>query len=230
MTTQGALVGFEEMIDDVVVGGTGQGEVEAWLRALAPAGSMGEPKENRFFLESYLGLRAHGWEWREALCIGWMSLGRDDRGELRTVADLCDFLGVSRMWFYEHKARYDNEPAQGLNAWDWWAERLQLLRLRGSRLAEVDEAVYRRAVSGEGKAADRELYYKRAGVLVTRTEVSATVGQAVDVSALSDDELDAMLASQNVKALELDEDEGDCFADARNDRDEDDGDGDGDGG
>jgi hypothetical protein len=161
--------------------------LERWLEE----GSGGEGPD--WFLEGYRSLRARGWAAREAFCIAWLSLGRDDRGELGTVAELCDFLGVSRMWFYEHKARYDNEPVRGQNAWEWWAERLQLERLRGSRLADVDEAVYRRAVSEEGKAADRELFYKRAGVLVQRTELSASVGQAVDVSGLSDAELDALV-------------------------------------
>lgn len=200
---------------------TDPGEAEAWLQALVPVrrppvldgdgqeGAGGEAG-NRFFLESYMALRANGWGWREAFCIAWMSLGRDDRGGLNSVSDLCDYLGVSRMWFYEHKAKYENEPAQGLNAWDWWAERLQLARLRGHRLAEVDEATFKRAISGDGKAADRELYYKRAGVLVQRSEVSATVGQVVDVAALTDDELDAILAS-NRKALAVDdEDDGEA--------------------
>lgn len=192
---------------------TDPGEAEAWLRALVtgrPRAMFDEEAGNRFFLESYMALRANGWGWREAFCIAWMSLGRDDRGGLNSVSDLCDYLGVSRMWFYEHKAKYENEPAQGLNAWDWWAERLQLARLRGHRLAEVDEATFKRAISGDGKAADRELYYKRAGVLVQRSEVSATVGQVVDVAALTDDELDAILAS-NRKALAVDdEDDGEA--------------------
>lgn len=217
MSMQTALVGFE--VTDELVGGTPQDEVEAWLRALVPVKTIRtvredgtpteiqRPLENRFFLDGYLALRANGWAWREALCIVWMSLGRDDRGSLATVGDLCDFLGVSRMWFYEHKARYADEPAPGLNAWDWWAERLQLARLRGSRLAEVDEATFRRAVSAEGKAADRELYYKRAGVLVQRTEVAATVGQVVDVSELDEAALDALLAREG-KMLPSLEDEG----------------------
>lgn len=193
MSGQVVLAGFEGMVEvdhrDRLV----QDEAERWLRALAPV-RVETGAADRFFLEGYLALRARGWEWREAFCIVWLSLARDDRGGLATVAELCDYLGVSRMWFYEHKGRYENEPARGMNAWDWWAERLQLARLRGQRLAEVDEATYRRAVSYEGKAADRELYYKRAGVLVQRSEVTATVGQSVEVSELSDDELDALLA------------------------------------
>lgn len=203
------LDGFEEL---VVAGPERRdlAEVEAWLEALLPDPESrwgGEPPA-RFFLESYMGLRANGWGWREALCIAWMSLGRDDRGGLNTVADLCDFLGVSRMWFYEHKTRYENEPAQGLNAWDWWAERLQLARLRGHRLAEVDEATFRRAVSFDGKAADRELYYKRAGVLVSKSEVVATVGQTVDVAELDEAALDALLAREPGVLPEVVEGEG----------------------
>ena len=216
VSEQTALVGFEDLA--VVEAGRGQAEVEAWLAALEPAGESqtrlseidggklvarrADENEGRFFAESYLALRAQGWAWREALCVAWLSLGRDDRGELRTVQDLCDFLGVSRMWFYERKARYDGEPAPGMNAWDWWAERLQLGRLRGQRLAEVDEATFRRAASSEGKAADRELYYKRAGVLGADMNVQVAVGQQVDVSQLSDSELDALLAAEG-KAIPL---------------------------
>lgn len=180
----GELVQAEPAEDPAV-----QGEAEGWLREL-----VGEDAQGQFFAEGYLLLRASGWLWREAFCIAWLSLGRDDRGELGTVGELCGFLGVSRMWFYEHKARYDNEPVQGLNAWEWWAERLQLGRLRGQRLADVDEATYQRAASMGGKAADRELFYKRAGVLVQRSEVTATVGQVVDVAELDEAELDALLA------------------------------------
>ena len=191
---QVVLAGFDELVTPARER-TDPGQLEAWLQALAPLQQGdGEPVGNRWFLESYMSLRSNGWGWREAFCIAWQSLGRDDRGGLGSVADLCDFLGVSRMWYYEHKAKYENEPAQGLNAWDWWAERLQLARLRGHRLAEVDEATYRRAVSYEGKAADRELYYKRAGVLIQRSEVTATVGQVVDVAELDEAALDALLA------------------------------------
>lgn len=186
---QGVLTGLEGL---VVVDEEREralaSQTEEWLEGLQP--SLTGPQ---FFLESYLSLRSVGWSWREAFCIGWLSLGRDDRGSLATVGDLCDFLGVSRMWFYEHKARYEHEPAEGLNAWDWWAERLQLARLKGQRLAEVDEAVYNRAVSGDGKAADRELYYRRARVLQSGPDVTVNVGQAVDVRQATDAELDAIL-------------------------------------
>lgn len=203
MTGQGVFDGFE--LDEMEgAARREQSAAEAWLHSDAGRrlgdGALGTAALSQFFLESYETLKATGWAWREAFCIAWLSLGRDDRGGLETVNALCDFLGVSRMWYYEHKARYDNEPARGLNAWDWWAERLQLARLRGSRLAEVDEAVYQKAVSGMGKAADRELYYKRAGVLVNRSEVSASIGQTVDVAELTDDELDALLARDRQKA------------------------------
>lgn len=199
MSEQQTLVGFEDLVDEPAEDPVVQGEAEGWLRELVgeeahQSGGAHENGRGQFFAEGYLVLRASGWKWREAFCIAWLSLGRDDRGELGTVGELCGFLGVSRMWFYEHKARYDNEPVQGLNAWEWWAERLQLGRLRGQRLADVDEATFRRAASMEGKAADRELYYKRAGVLVQRSEVTATVGQVVDVAELDEAELDALLA------------------------------------
>lgn len=185
---QAMLAGLEGLVEvDVERERALAGEAEQWLETLRPGGGAG------FFLDSYLSLRSVGWAWREAFCIAWLSLGRDDRGGLATVGDLCDFLGVSRMWFYEHKARYEHEPAEGLNAWDWWAERLQLARLRGQRLAEVDEAVYQRAVSEEGKAADRELFYRRARVLQSGPEVTVNVGQAVDVRQATDAELDAIL-------------------------------------
>lgn len=197
MTGQGVFDGLE--LDEMEgAARREQSAAEVWLHSDAGR-RLADGALSQFFLESYETLKATGWAWREAFCIAWLSLGRDDRGGLETVNALCDFLGVSRMWYYEHKARYDNEPARGLNAWDWWAERLQLARLRGSRLAEVDEAVYQKAVSGMGKAADRELYYKRAGVLVNRSEVSASIGQTVDVAELTDDELDALLARDSRK-------------------------------
>jgi len=213
------LVGFDELMPTRER--RDPQEVETWLRGLMPMRPLSDGERGDwFFLESYMSLRANGWGWREAFCIAWQSLGRDDRGGLSSVADLCDFLGVSRMWYYEHKAKYENEPAQGLNAWDWWAERLQLARLRGHRLAEVDEATFRRAVSFEGKAADRELYYKRAGVLVQRSEVVATVGQVVDVAALDEAALDALLARDPV-ALPAPQEDGGEDAAAPGDEDED---------
>ena len=126
-------------------------QVEAWLDE-----QVGTLPHGQWWVEDYRLLRAQGWRWKDAFIVVWMSLGSDDRGPLSTVQALTEFLGVSRQWYYN---RLEKWPVM-----ERIAERLQLRRLRGARLAAVDERSYTAAVEDRSSAADRKLYYQRAGV------------------------------------------------------------------
>lgn len=121
-------------------------EIEEWLKENAPAP----------WLEGYLFLRGQGVRYRDAMLATWLSLSRDDRGGVPTRNDFANVMGVVRATTYQWESRRP-EIRQ-------WAELLQVLRLRGSRLAQVDERTYEAAAAEGGSAADRKLYYQRAGV------------------------------------------------------------------
>ena len=108
------------------------------------------------WLEGYLFLRARGVRYRDAMLAVWLSLRTDDRGEVRTRGDFARLMGVARATTYGWEGRRP-EVRQ-------WAELLQVMRMRGARLAEVDERTFWAAVDEEGSATDRKLYYQRAGV------------------------------------------------------------------
>ena len=131
--------------------------IEGWLAGLDEAAR--EPWE-----EGYRWLRAQGLKARDAIIAVWLSLATDDRGGLTTQQALADFLGYRR-----RETIYDRRVKKGL---DEWAERLMILRLRGQRLAQVDERTFQAAASEEGTHQDRRLYYQRAGVLQGRLEVT----------------------------------------------------------
>lgn len=158
----------------------------------------------QWWVEDYRYLRKHGWKWKDALAIVWMSLRRDDRGILPTVDALADWLGMSRQWFYSRRAKFDGQPGPGQNLWDVLAEQLQLRRLRGGRLADVDEVTYDVASNPEKSTArDRELYYKRAGVLQDerRVQIVGDGGGPVDYVDVTDDELKAIRSALESEAL-----------------------------
>ncbi len=108
------------------------------------------------WLEGYLFLKARGVRYRDAMLAVWLSLAKDDRGEVETREEFARLMGVARATTYGWEARRP-EIRQ-------WAELLQVMRMRGMRLAEVDERTYWAAVNEEGSATDRKLYYQRAGV------------------------------------------------------------------
>jgi len=118
--------------------------LERWLASDAPPA----------WLDGYLFLRAKGVRYRDAMLATWLSLGKDDRGEVHSREDFAHVMGVSRATTYAWEGRRPQIRR--------WAELLQVMRLRGSRLAEVDEATFLAAKGGT--AADRKLYYQRAGV------------------------------------------------------------------
>jgi hypothetical protein len=163
-----------------------------------------EDQASEWWLEDYRVLRQQGWKWKDAFCITWLSLRKGDRGTLPTVESLADWLGISRRWFYNRRAKFDGQPGPGQNLWDVTAEHLQLRRLRGSRLAEVDQVTFEQAASAEKSTArDRELYYKRAGVWTDekRVQVVGDGGGPVDFTDVSDEELEAIRAALQSDAV-----------------------------
>ena len=161
----------------------------SWRMSMIMAERWLGEQPNAWWLEDYRLLRSKGWKWKDAMAIVWMSLRRDDRGVLDSVEELTNWLGVTRRWFYSRRAKFDGQPTPGQNLWDVAAEQLQLRRLRGCRLAEVDERTFEQAVAAAGTARDRELYYKRAGVLPSQLQVTGTTSNETrvrfDVSGLS---------------------------------------------
>lgn len=121
-------------------------ELERWMREEAPSG----------WLDGYLFLRARGVRYRDAMLATWLSLRTDDRGDVRTRDDFARLMGVARATTYGWEGRRP-EIRQ-------WAELLQVMRMRGARLAEIDERTFEAAVGEESSASDRKLYYQRAGV------------------------------------------------------------------
>jgi len=120
-------------------------EFQTWLA------SATEP-----WVDGYLQLRQQGVAYRDAVLATWLSLRRDDRGGIKTRDDLANLLGVSRVTTYQWEARRPEIRE--------YVERLHIARLRGERMAEVDEATYQAAVAADSSAADRKLFYQRAGV------------------------------------------------------------------
>lgn len=159
--TQGALPG-----DDIQNQDTLQSLHFGTLEVLAEAEAWVE-SQGELWQEGYHFLRARGLRWRDALIATWYSLRRDDRGELPTVQALADFLGISRQRLHEIRVRKNL---------DEWTGLLTFIRMGGHRLAEVDERTFDAAISAEGSASDRRLYYERARVL--RQEIG--VGLAAD--------------------------------------------------
>lgn len=149
--------------------------IEAWLQ------------DRPLWLDGYLYLRAKGVRYRDAMLAVWLSLGKDDRGDVKTRADFANLLGISRATTYHWET---HRPIQR------WAEALLLIRLRGSRLAEVDEATYDAAIAETGAAGDRRLYYQRARVLEETTRLLFDEAQdPLDFEDISDDELEAVEAA-----------------------------------
>jgi hypothetical protein len=106
-------------------------ELERWLERDAPGPT---------WAEGYWILRKKGVPGRDAALVTWLSLGKDDRGEFDTREKFAQgVMGVSRATTYDWEAKRPEVRE--------WAEFLLMLRMRGSRLAEVDEATYGAAVS-----------------------------------------------------------------------------------
>lgn len=122
-----------------------RGDLESWSE-----------RAGGWFEQAYRYMRALGFRPNPAFICAWLSVGKDDRGSLKTFADLAAELGIARQTVYANIAKHRLHE---------WAEQLRLLRMRGERLAEVDERTYGEAVGAESTPAARRLYYERAGVL-----------------------------------------------------------------
>lgn len=122
------------------------GDVEQWVSSAA-----GVFEESYRYLRSRFSLRP-----KPAFVAAWMSLHKDDRGTLQKWEDVAEYLGVSRQTVYGWR---------GIHRLDDHAELLRLMRMRGDALGEVDRVTYIKASSGESTVSERELFYKRAGVL-----------------------------------------------------------------
>ncbi|RLC80096.1 MAG: hypothetical protein DRJ03_22315 [Chloroflexi bacterium] len=134
-------------------GGITTWALEAWLDDDAPS---------PMWKAGYDFLRSKGVRHRYAALAVWLSLSRDDRGEIETRDDFANLMGVARQTTYQWEER---QPVRE------WAAVLQVMRLQGSRLAEVDERTYTSATGLDSSAADRKLYYQRAGVWEERVGV-----------------------------------------------------------
>lgn len=86
----------------------------------------------------------------------WLSVGKDDRGEVQFLYELAEILGVTRETLGNWRTRYQL---------DEWAMELRLMRMRGSALGEVDRVTYLQAVEPDSSVEARRLFYQRAGVL-----------------------------------------------------------------
>lgn len=138
MAAQGKLFGGESERRTLA-------EIAAWVEQAPEA-----------WMEEFAFLRAKKVHYKHALLAVWLSLSKDDRGEVKTRDDLAKVLGVAKQTTYDWEHKHP-EIAE-------YAELLLLRRMRGSRLAEVDEMTYQAAAAEAGTHNDRKLYYKRAGV------------------------------------------------------------------
>ena len=120
-------------------------------------------KLNPRFWEAYRTLRGLGNRALDCVVGAWLATGAKGRGELRTLKSLAEALGKDRTTVYRASDRMRN-VAGGL-AMSWLAE----------RVPDVDEATYHAAISAEGTAADRKLFYQRA-----RTALSGEESEPVD--------------------------------------------------
>lgn len=138
------------------------GDVEGWADALGG-----------WFEEAYRTMRSFGYRPRPAFICAWLSCSRDDRGTLQRVSALADFLGIARQSVYKIIAR---------NKLREWAEQLRMFHLRGDGLGEIDARTYTAAAAPDSSAADRKLYYERAGVM----KQDIRVGMLQEETALTD--------------------------------------------
>lgn len=137
-------------------------------------------------MEGYLFLRSQGIAYRDAMLAMWLSLSTDDRGDTPTRQEFANVMGVARATTYQWEARRPEIRD--------YAEMLRVMRLRGTRLAEVDERSYEAASGIESSASDRKLYYQRAGVWDEETTLHV-VGKddgPVQYTDVTGEELDAI--------------------------------------
>lgn len=143
------MVGVRQITDTTDEGPKkSQARVERWLAQARPAWREGY---------DFLMATKPGVQYYDALLAVWLSVGKDDRGKLRTRDEFAGFIGVSRAVTYQWQARRPEIAA--------WAQELVELRFGGTRLADVDERVYEKAKGRNSTPGWARLFYERGGVL-----------------------------------------------------------------
>ena len=132
----------------------------------------------------YLMLREWGWPWRVATYIAWAASPKRGR-KPKTLNELADkVLGLTspravHMW----RERYAT-----INAVVSMMQAQPMLENR----RDVIEALINSARDGDYKShADRKLFLEMTGDYVPRVKVDERIGKALDLTELSDEELDA---------------------------------------
>ena len=125
-----------------------QEQVERWLGKARPAWREGY---------DYLLATKPGIQYYDALLAVWLSVGKDDRGTLKTRDDFARFIGVSRAVTYQWQER----RPEILD----WAREIVELRFDNSKIAAVDQRVITKATSTRTTVPWVRLFYERAGLL-----------------------------------------------------------------
>ena len=144
------------MVDEVMGAETApllkrnQEQVERWLGKARPAWREGY---------DYLLATKPGIQYYDALLAVWLSVGKDDRGTLKTRDDFARFIGVSRAVTYQWQER----RPEILD----WAKKLVELRFDNSKIATVDGRVIQKATARGTTVQWVRLFYERSGLLKT---------------------------------------------------------------
>lgn len=121
----------------------------------------GDPRGNERFRQMLVALTGKGYELDEAIVGAWLALGHGGRG-INSTSQLAKQMGISRKKLWEMKKRVAGEAAPLRAAFF------------NERLADVDAAVYKAAVSERGTASDRKLFYQIAGGAMLHESGSVT--------------------------------------------------------
>ncbi len=131
-----------------------QAQVERWLTRARAAWREGY---------DYLIATKPGIAYYDALLAVWLSVGKDDRGELKTRDDFARFIGVSRAVTYQWQERRPEIVE--------WAREIVELRFDSSKIATVDQRVIAKATSRRTTVAWVRLFFERAGLLKSSFDV-----------------------------------------------------------
>ncbi len=123
-------------------------QVERWLSKARAAWREGY---------DYLIATKPGVKYYDALLAVWLSVGKDDRGSLKTRDDFARFIGVSRAVTYQWQERRPEIVE--------WAREIVELRFDNSKIAAVDGRVIAKATSRRTTVSWVRLFYERAGLL-----------------------------------------------------------------
>jgi len=126
-----------------------QTQIERWLGQRTPAWREGYD----FLMATKPGIRYY-----DALLAVWLSVGKHDRGKLKTQLEFADAIGVSRAVTYQW---IDRRP-EILK----WAQELTEIWFSSSRVHDVDERTYQKASGTKSSPAWAKLFYQRAGILM----------------------------------------------------------------